>query len=255
MEYSFNKEHAKKYGVSEAIVIKNLQFWISKNMANNYSCHDGRTWTYNTISAFQELFDFWSVSQIKRILKSLIDQDIIMVGNYNKIKYDRTKWYAFVDEKAFLSNNQTIRAKQQMEKTKSSNGKAEVEQAIPNNKTTDTNTNTKNIYYKDMVAIYDSFCLEFLDVPARINGVEGKALKEIIKYLINIAKKKGVEENTCLDSFSYIFNHWGMLDDFTRKQVKLSQINSNLPNIINQIKNGKQTQSKSLAQDIIAKYQ
>ena len=53
--YSFNKEHAKKYGVSEAIVIKNLQFWISKNMANNYSCHDGRTWTYNTISAFQEL--------------------------------------------------------------------------------------------------------------------------------------------------------------------------------------------------------
>ena len=35
MEYSFNIEHAKEYGVEEAIFLKNLIHWIRKNKANN----------------------------------------------------------------------------------------------------------------------------------------------------------------------------------------------------------------------------
>ena len=35
MNYSFDVEHAKKYGCKEAIMIYHFQFWILKNKAEN----------------------------------------------------------------------------------------------------------------------------------------------------------------------------------------------------------------------------
>ena len=34
MEHSFNIELAKEYGILEAILLKNIWFWIEKNRAN-----------------------------------------------------------------------------------------------------------------------------------------------------------------------------------------------------------------------------
>ena len=52
MEYSFNIHIAKKYGVDEAIMIKNFQFWILKNEASEKHNHKGSYWTYNSVSSF-----------------------------------------------------------------------------------------------------------------------------------------------------------------------------------------------------------
>lgn len=94
MNYILNVEVAVKYGVDEAIMLENIVFWIRKNQANNKHFYDGEYWTYNSVKAFSELFPFWSERQIDRILKSLEKQNAIIVGNYNKRGYDRTKWYA-----------------------------------------------------------------------------------------------------------------------------------------------------------------
>jgi len=102
MNYSFAVEHAQQYGVDEAIMIHNFQFWITQNLANNRHQHDGRTWTYNSQEAFTKLFPFWSRRQIERILKSLGKQEILITGNYNNLNYDRTTWYAFKDEEKWL---------------------------------------------------------------------------------------------------------------------------------------------------------
>jgi hypothetical protein len=102
VDYSFDIEHAQKYGVDEAIIIKNFQFWLRKNKANNKNIKDGRAWTFNSVKAFGILFPFWSSKQIRRTLESLVNQGIIITGNYNKIKNDRTKWYAFQNESIFL---------------------------------------------------------------------------------------------------------------------------------------------------------
>ena len=98
MEYSFDVEHATKYGVEEAVVLKNILYWIAKNQANGRHFYEGRTWTYNSISAYQELFPFWSVKQIRRIIDSLIKQNVVLKGNFNPNAYDQTLWYAVVDE-------------------------------------------------------------------------------------------------------------------------------------------------------------
>jgi hypothetical protein len=106
MEYSFDVLEARKYGVDEAIMLKNFKFWILKNKANNRHFYDGRTWTYNSHDSFTKIFDFWTESQIKRILKSLISQGVLITGNYNETKYDRTLWYALVNEKSLSENSQ-----------------------------------------------------------------------------------------------------------------------------------------------------
>lgn len=93
----FDAEIAKKYGVDEAILISYLTFWIEKNEANGRNFYDGRYWTYNSTEAFTKLFPFWTARQIRRILKSLEDQNVIITGNYNQSTYDRTTWYAFAD--------------------------------------------------------------------------------------------------------------------------------------------------------------
>lgn len=104
MQYTFNIEIAQKYSVNEAIMLQNLQFWISKNKKSEKHQHQGRTWTYNSLKNFQDIFPFWSKSQIERILKKLIQQDILITGNFNSKKQDRTCWYAFKNEKEWLQN-------------------------------------------------------------------------------------------------------------------------------------------------------
>lgn len=102
MDYSFNVDHAVKYGTENAIMIRFFQFWISTNLANKINNFDNRTWTYNTQSALAELMPFWSVKQIRRIMSSLISNNVLITGNYNKMKNDQTLWYAFENESDFI---------------------------------------------------------------------------------------------------------------------------------------------------------
>lgn len=97
MNYNFDIAIAQELGVSAAIVVQNLQFWIKKNEANDKHFHDGRYWTFNSMKAWHELFPFWTERQIRKILDDLVEKKIITKGNYNEMKYDRTLWYAFTD--------------------------------------------------------------------------------------------------------------------------------------------------------------
>jgi hypothetical protein len=108
MNHSFDISYAKKYGVDEAIMISNFQYWLKKNWANEKHKHDGRTWTYNSIVAFEKLFPYWTAKQIRRVIDSLVSQGVLIRGEYNKSIYDRTSWYAFVEESTFLYGNHDL---------------------------------------------------------------------------------------------------------------------------------------------------
>lgn len=97
MNHSFNVEIAKKYGVEGAIIIEHLYFWIQKNKVNDKNFHDGRYWTYNSKKAFTEIFPYWTERQLERIIGNLKKDGAILTGNYNKVAYDRTTWYALDD--------------------------------------------------------------------------------------------------------------------------------------------------------------
>ena len=239
MEYSFNIHIASVYGLEEAIMIKNFQFWILKNKANGKHDQDGYTWTYNSVGSFEKVFPFWSRSQISRILKSLIDQGALKVGNYNKSKYDRTRWYSFSDNR-LLETEQWKDGKPKVEKKKKIKGKAIIDPPIPD---VNTYTNTIKIedqdppLYKQFIQLYWDWISDQVGVPPMINGQEGKAAKSIIKYL------KGISPDP-LAAWIFVLKNFDRVEPFLRNQIKLSQINSNLINILNQIKNGKTTDQK-----------
>ena len=97
--HMFEVNDATDYGVDEAIFIYHLKFWIDKNRANKKHLirKDGvlRCWTYNTLEAYSELFPYWTIKQVRRIIDSLVKQGVIIVDRFNKIPYDQTRWYAF----------------------------------------------------------------------------------------------------------------------------------------------------------------
>lgn len=97
MEHHFNVSLARTYGIEESILIHNLYFWISHDVANQKNYHDGCYWTFNSAEALSELFPYMSPSKIYRTLKNLVDRGFIKKGNYSLNKYDRTNWYAFSD--------------------------------------------------------------------------------------------------------------------------------------------------------------
>lgn len=94
----FDVHIAKLYGVHCAVVLQNIWHWLRKNEANGVNFYDGTYWTYNSTKAFADLFPYLSQKQIENALKKLRDEGIIITGNYNAAKYDRTLWYAITEK-------------------------------------------------------------------------------------------------------------------------------------------------------------
>ncbi|OUB90920.1 DnaD domain-containing protein [Bacillus wiedmannii] len=80
---------AAAIGLNEAIILQQLHYWLEKSK----NVRDGFRWVYNTYEEWQKQFPFWSESTIKRTIKKLEGQHLIIVGKYNKLKIDNTKWY------------------------------------------------------------------------------------------------------------------------------------------------------------------
>lgn len=111
-------------------------------------------------------------------------------------------------------------------------------------------TTTAPTPFPGCMAEYNNFILENLGVPAKIDGQEGKALKTIITYLTQISTNK--EPDGIVNAFKFILVNKAKWDPFHQNQLKISQINSNLTNIINSIKNG--TATKQPANSYVNKY-
>ena len=188
MQHSFNIELAKEYGILEAIIINNLFFWIEKNKANNVSYYDGTYWTYNSIKALNELFPYASERKISYALKHLEEEGIIKTGNYNKLAYDRTLWYAFTEKGI------SILQKCCFHFTKSTNGFYKSDEPIPDINTdinTDNNNNSSSIEKRD--TIYDFLEQNF---GRTLNSIEIEMIREwddneLTRYAIKQAVLNG----------------------------------------------------------------
>lgn len=130
MNHSFNTAIAKEIGLTPAVLLENIAFWILKNEANQQNFFDGDYWTFSSIEGFSKLFDYLTAKQIRTALQKLLDTGYIKTGNYNKSTYDRTKWYALTGKsRAFygISNCE----KEQIHLTKKANGSDQNGEPIP----------------------------------------------------------------------------------------------------------------------------
>ncbi|WP_238941809.1 hypothetical protein [Bacillus sp. REN10] len=99
---------ATKIGLNESIILQQVHYWLQSSEHE----HDGRKWVYNTYEQWQEHFPFWSISTIRRSIKSLEDAGLLIAGNFNKRKSDKTKWYSIDFEKVEGLNSPSVQNEQ-----------------------------------------------------------------------------------------------------------------------------------------------
>lgn len=140
MFHMFDTEIATRYGINAAVLFQNIAFWCNHSRANGTNFHDGLYWTYNSVKAFQELFPYLGKSQISSALQKLLDEGLIVKGNYNKVAYDRTAWYAVTElgDTMFRKPSIPFTENLQMDLAKNGNGNSGNRKPIP-----DINTDKK----------------------------------------------------------------------------------------------------------------
>ena len=80
---------ARELGLNEAIMLQQMHYWLIKSSHE----FEGVKWFYKTLEDWQTEFPFWSTMTIRRTLTNLEKQTVIRIGNFNKKKFDKTKWY------------------------------------------------------------------------------------------------------------------------------------------------------------------
>lgn len=310
MNHSFDVEVAKVYGVPQAVIIANFQHWIVYNAANGTNYHEGRYWTYNSHKALSEIFPYFSPSQCKRIIQSLVDEGVLLRKCFNQKNFDKTNWYTFNDVKKWIpftegrkpkSNGRNKPAdvsdefKYSLDEIGYSSG--EIVTPIPVNTTDNKPSDSKRekkekgcsekiaanfqssdlgfegqgssdgakekppvaqspqsekpkTLYTQMMDSYFVWHNQQTGVDPIIDGGQGKAMKAMVAYFESQARKRldtsgadysqqQVSENA-VSAFQTLLVKLsdGSVDPFYATQIKVTQIFSNLSNIINQLKNG-----------------
>ena len=79
-----------KLGLNQAIIIQQVHYWLVKSP----HIKDGKRWIYNTYKDWKQQFPFWSEKTIMRTFLALEEEGYVVSANYNRMKYDKTKWYS-----------------------------------------------------------------------------------------------------------------------------------------------------------------
>ena len=98
MKHFLNVEVASDVEVNAAIVFERMVFWISHNKINGKNFKDNTFWTYSTQADIAKEFEYFTVKHCRTAIDKLIENGYIKTGNYNRHKYDRTRWFALTEK-------------------------------------------------------------------------------------------------------------------------------------------------------------
>lgn len=97
----------------KALILQQINYWLNNPKVGKEA--NGRRWIRNTVEDWHEQFPWIAVKTVQRYLKDLEEKGILLTCNLNKLKFDRTKWYAIdYDELDKLTN--ALGQSDQMEK-------------------------------------------------------------------------------------------------------------------------------------------
>lgn len=107
MWHRFRPELAIKYGLTEAVILGYIEFWIKQNEAHGRkeNFKNGRWWMFNPVAKFSEDMPYLTSNQVRRALERLEREGAILVEkNFNKLGRDRTRWFTLGDGISHLAN-------------------------------------------------------------------------------------------------------------------------------------------------------
>ena len=101
-KHSFEYSLAVKYGVPEALLLNYFRYWVCRNEEKQDAekFREGRYWVYDSTRELTRKHEYWDRKVWLRALDHLVNEGMLLKGNFNKLKWDRTCWYTLSD-KAF----------------------------------------------------------------------------------------------------------------------------------------------------------
>lgn len=143
-----DRELAKAFGLNEAIVLQQLNYWLNGKSAKLIN---GRKWIYNSYKQWQtDNFPFWSLATVRRAIENCEKKGLIITGNFNKAGFDKTKWYSIDYDAVDRGMSKRVAQNEQTDCSKRANGVAQNEQTntrdyseITTEITTDNNSRAK----------------------------------------------------------------------------------------------------------------
>ena len=237
----FNVNIANSYGLNCAVLLQNMWHWVCENEKKGINFHDGYYWTYNTVNEFINIMPYLKKSQINTAMKILRNEGIIITGNYNTKKYDRTLWYTVTSkgksilqkgkmdipenansisdttEMDFRKNANSISDITEMDFPKNRNGFPLHEKPIPNintNINTDINTAINTDIYTASVTSSRKRCTsaEVKKIISHLNEKLGSAYKATTRSTLTHINARFSEGFTLEDFIKVIdkkCDEWG----------------------------------------------
>lgn len=93
-----SRRFADVWGLDVAVVMEQVKYWLTRNSKEPANVRDGTVWFYHSIRKLQEsYFPYWTQRQLAVLLDYMVKVGLLRVGRFNKIGYDRTRWYTVVD--------------------------------------------------------------------------------------------------------------------------------------------------------------
>ena len=185
--------------VNEAIVLQQIHYWLKRTS----NVRDGRKWVYNSMANWQKQF-YWikSRSTLTKIFKDLVNRGLLIEANYNKAKFDRTKWYT-IDYDAFHEFEQALYRN-------CTTSEQELDNAMSNSCTTytiDYTETTTDINNNNEQADASNAFVAFQTSGATLNGFTMPQFVEYVNRLGDDLVKHAIElmsVTASKPSFSYL---------------------------------------------------
>ncbi|MFG6173832.1 DnaD domain protein, partial [Staphylococcus aureus] len=194
---------AELIGLNEAIVLQQIHYWLN----NSKHKYDGKTWIFNSYTEWQKQFPFWSLITIKRTIYSLEKQNLLLIGNYNKAKFDKTKWYSI--------NYQTIEGMIRPSYQNDTTSVSKRDDGVYQNDTTNTIDYTETNKHRETDDVSKSFKyistnLEIIQNPLKVEQLEHeiKSFKQDQFEIVKVATDYCIENNKGLNYLLTVLKNW-----------------------------------------------
>jgi len=213
MNHSFNLQIANQFGLNIATFLQSIFFWTHTNLTTKKHIIDGHCWTYNTLESLSETFTYWSKSQLETVIKNSIESGLLIKGNFNKTKYDRTCWYALTpeaykffpdlwQEHFFERLHLSISENSEMDYGKFRNGYPEIRTPIPITKPDTKKSNKDDNIIEEIKDVYH----EILPDLPKVKTIDSKLRGQLRKMIKDWPTYQKDGNSFTIDSFRDYLN-------------------------------------------------
>ncbi|WP_408954753.1 hypothetical protein [Natroniella sp. ANB-PHB2] len=211
----FDKQLAEEVGMNEAIFLQQLYYWLRINYKADKNYIEGKYWVYNTYGEWLENnFPFWSKSTLRRTIKNLEKEELVITDNFNKAGFDKTKWYTInfevlskienkiKEEEQSAQNEQTTVQNEQRKCSKRTDGAVQNEQTNTRDYTEITTDNkSKYVSSNDNLTVEEEQeVLEEVKAQQTDRQTEPSPIREAIN---NIWKMNNFNPNILITLIKY----------------------------------------------------